>query len=223
MLHRIRKSLTARITLWVSGTSAVIMGAVVLMVSRFTQVEGSATEGHTLMLTALLLAAVSIVVLFLLVWWVVWHHLNPLRLLADSAQRIADGKLEERVPDTGHKDEIGQLQNSFAVMQRSLSDYIAKLQQQRDALNRQNEELEAAYSQAREADGVKARVLSRMSAQMTETVEAIDQLTQRFCDHHQEMSKTELMKMKIEMNTYTDTVTRLLDHMVSPNDKNLEI
>jgi len=31
------------------------------------------------------------------------------------------------------------------------------------------------------------------------------------------------MKMKIEMNTYTDTVTRLLDHMVSPNDKNLEI
>ena len=108
-------------------------------------------------------------------------------------------------------------------MQRSLTEYISKLQQQRDELNHQNTELEAAYDHAREADGMKKLFLSRMSAQMTETVEAIDQLTTRFCDHHAELSKTELMKMNIEMNTYTDTVTRLLDQMVSPNEMKIEI
>ena len=100
-------------------------------------------------------------------------------------------------------------------MQRALTGYITEMQQKRDTLNRQNQALESAYAKAREADGMKALFLSRMTAQMSETVENIDKLTTRLCEHHKELSKTELMKIQIEMLSYTDTVTRLLDQMLT--------
>ena len=216
LVSHIRRSFTAQTTLWVVGFAAVIMVAILLLMIRFIHFVGSGQGGGSmLMITALLITVVSLGVLSLLCWWVISHHLRPLDMLADSAQRIANGELEERVPDTGQKDEIGQLQNSFAKMQRSLTEYICELQQKRDALNRQNTELQAAYEHAREADDVKAQFLSRMTTQMGQTVETIDELTKHLCDHHAELSKAEMMKIQIQMFSYTDTVTHLLDQIIS--------
>lgn len=217
MISHIRHSLTARITLWVVGFAAVIMVIILLMMRQLTHVEGSeGMDGSALLTTALLTAGASLIVLLLLCRQVVGHHLHPLDMLAGSAQRIADGKMEESVPDTGHEDEVGQLQNSFAKMQRALTDYITEMQRKRDVLNKQNEELEAAYAHAREADSIKTQFLSRMTEQMGQTVEDINQLTSQLCDHHDQMSVTELMKLHIEMLSKTDTVTHLLDKMISP-------
>ena len=59
----------------------------------------------------------GILVLLIVLWWVIDHHLRPLHLLADSAQRINDGHLDETIPDSRQIDEIGQLQNSLSKMQ----------------------------------------------------------------------------------------------------------
>jgi len=90
------------------------------------------------------------------------------------------------------------------------------MQRKRDVLNKQNEELEAAYAHAREADSIKTQFLSRMTEQMGQTVEDINQLTSQLCDRHDQLSVTELMKLHIEMLSKTDTVTHLLDLMISP-------
>ena len=149
-------------------------------------------------------------------------------MLASSAQRIADGEgKKSKAPldfrpltfDHTSSDEVGQLQNNFAKMQHALTGFITEMQQKRDMLSRQNEELEAAYAHAREADSIKTQFLSRMTEQMGQTVEDIDRLTTLLCDHHADMSKTELMKLHIEMLSKTDTVTRLLDQMISPPTK----
>ena len=216
LLSYIRQSFTARITLWVVSFATVIMCVILLFMGRFIHMVGGAER--EMMLTAVAIAVVSLLVLFVLTWRAVGHHLHPLDMLATSAQRIANGDMENTVPEASHPDEIGQLQTSFSKMQRALTDYITEMQQKRDTLNRQNQALESAYAKAREADGMKALFLSRMTSQMSETVEAIDQLSKRLCDHYTELSKAEQMQIRIEMLNYTDTVTRLLDQTMSPQE-----
>lgn len=210
LISHIRRSFIAQITLWVAGIAAVIMTVVLFLMLHFIHITD---DGRWV--TAVLTAVGGLVVLLFICQKVFNHYLHPLDMLATSAQRIADGKVNEPIPDTGHQDEIGQLQNSFAKMQRSLAEYIAEMQQKSDVLSQQNIELEAAYNHAREADNTKAIFLSRMTDQMGQSVEAINALTTQLCDHHTELSKTDLTKIQIQMLSYTDTVTRLLDQMVS--------
>lgn len=216
LLSNIRRSFSTQITLWVVGFAAIVMVVILLLIAHFSHVVVSDEgEGRKLLMTSLLTAVVSIVILSLLCWWTVRHYVRPLDLLAVSAQRITDGEIDESVPDTKQSDEIGQLQNSFAKMQHSLADYIAEMNQKRDALSIQHLKLEKAYEQARDADSVKARFLSRMTIQMGQTVEDIDALTTQLCDHHAELSKADMMKIRIQMLAYTDTVTHLLEQMLS--------
>lgn len=226
ILSHIRRSFTAQITLSVVGITAVTIGVILLFVNLFLYPVLSEAGDTSLERSALLTAGVSIAVLALLCWWVTARHLQPLSLLAASAQHIADGNADEKlqadglgtwkaIPLSRQKDEIGQLQNSFASMQQALARYMEEMQQKRDTLSRQNAELQAAYAHAREADSVKARFVSQMTEQMGQTVEAINALTDKLCEHHAELSKTELIQIQIQMLSYTDTVTRLLDQMLN--------
>lgn len=216
VFSRIRQSFTAQVTLWVVGFVAVILCVILVVMVRFSQAVVTGRDGSELMLLSLLTVAVSLGVLVLLCWWVIDRHLHPLSLLSATAQRIADGQDEAAVPMIGQRDEIGQLQNSFAKMQQSLSRYMAELQQKGDALSRQNAELQAAYEQLREKDSVKTQFIGRMTAQMGQAVETLSALTERLCDHHAELTKAELMRIQIEMLSNTNTVTRLLDQMLTP-------
>ena len=201
----IRRSLTAQITLWVVGIAALVFGVICFLMSNFS---------HILQLS-ILTAVISLIVLLIVCWWVVSRHLRPLGLLAASAEQIAQKNLEEQITETSQKDEIGQLQNSFATMQHALSDYISEMQQKRSTLSQHNDELQAAYDQVRESDSIKTQFLSRMTGQMVQNVDAISELTDTLCDHYKELSKTDMVKMKIQMLSYTDEVTFLLDKMMN--------
>ena len=100
-LSHIRRSFSTQITLWVVGFAAVIMVVILLLIAHFSHVVVSDDgEGRKLLMTALLTAVVSIAILSLFCWWTVRHYVRPLDLLAVSAQRITDGKIDESVPDT---------------------------------------------------------------------------------------------------------------------------
>lgn len=100
-------------------------------------------------------------------------------------------------------------------MQHALSDYISEMQLKRSTLSQHNDELQAAYDQVRESDSIKTQFLSRMTGQMVQNVDAISELTDTLCDHYKELSKTDMVKMKIQMLSYTDEVTFLLDKMMN--------
>ena len=65
-------------------------------------------------------SAPVILLLLIVLYWVVAYHLRPLHSLADSAQAIAQGRLETPIADTHRQYETGRLQNSLSLMQRNM-------------------------------------------------------------------------------------------------------
>ncbi|UKK50748.1 SpoIIE family protein phosphatase [Prevotella sp. E13-17] len=77
-------------------------------------------------------AVMGIVVVGLLLMLYIFIHvitreLSPLRRLAYEAENIASGQFDNQLPDFQRTDEIGQLTQSFAGMQKSLVKYIDEL------------------------------------------------------------------------------------------------
>ncbi len=82
---------------------------------------------------------------------------QPVEALADTAQSIADGELEQRA-EVKRRDEIGRLANSFNMMTARLSDLISTLEervQMRTAdLEQRSDQLEAAADVGRVATSI---------------------------------------------------------------------
>ena len=159
----------------------------------------------------LLRGIIGVLVLLLILWKVLARHLHPLHVLADSAQRIADGHLDETIPDTRHQDEIGQLQNSLNKMQHSLADYMEEMRHKQDTLNIQNARLQEAYSEAQEYERVKDRFIHDMAGQLTQPVDAVCRNTYSICSGYKTMSKAEMAKKQIDILQATENITALLD------------
>ena len=154
---------------------------------------------------------IGVIILLVILWKVIAYHLLPLHHLADSAQSIADGHLNEPIPDTNHKDEIGQLQNSLSKMQLSLAEYMNEMRQKQDTLNRQNAQLQEAYSEAQEYEKMKDKFLHDMTSQMTAPVDTVCHNTYSICADYQTMSKAEMAKKQIDILEATEEITLLLD------------
>ena len=157
----------------------------------------------------------GILVLLIVLWWVIDHHLRPLHLLADSAQRINDGHLDETIPDSRQIDEIGQLQNSLSKMQLSLAAYMTKMKQDQAVLNRQIDALQMAYSEAQAYEDLKAKFLSNMTNQMTAPVDAICRHSDAICHHCQNLSSAEMTQLQVEIESASDAIIRLLDQLLN--------
>lgn len=161
----------------------------------------------------------GLLLIIFLCWKIIACHLWPLHLLADSAELIADGNLDLRVPDSGMKNEIGQLQNSFATMQMSLATYMDEMRHKQVMLGRQNAELENAYSHAQDYENLKNRFLNNMTDQMVKPIENICELTDKICDQYESMDQTEMEKIQTRMIASTDKVTILLEQLLDVPSK----
>ena len=91
---------------------------------------------------------------------------SPLKLLADQTQHIAQGDYDEPLPKSNRVDEIGQLQNTFAAMQQSISGYVSDLQQVRQQTEERNEELVVAKAKAEESDHKKTEFIQELTHQI---------------------------------------------------------
>lgn len=157
----------------------------------------------------------GILVLLIVLWWVIDHHLRPLHLLADSAQRINDGHLDETIPDSRQIDEIGQLQNSLSKMQLSLAAYMTKMKQDQAVLNRQIDALQMAYSEALAYENLKAKFQNDMTNQMTTPVDTLCRHTDTICHHYQNLSSEKMTQLQVEIESATEAIVRLLDKLLN--------
>ena len=73
------------------------------------------------------IAIAGLLIMLLMFGRIVSKELKPLRRLANQTEAIASGNFKMVLPDEGRTDEIGQLNHSFANMQRSLVSYIEEL------------------------------------------------------------------------------------------------
>ncbi len=89
-----------------------------------------ATENDTLVFVQRTLAIGAVALLGLLVamtWYLTRKVLVPVRQAAETAERLADGMLSERIPVSGH-DELATLGRSFNEMAESLQHQIHRME-----------------------------------------------------------------------------------------------
>lgn len=115
-------------------------------------------------ITPLIIVGLLLILLFCSI--VVARSIRPLNKLADKLQRIAEGHYDEQIKKTDHQDVVGRLQNNFASMQESLSNYVNNIQQMNEETIRRNEELARTSELAQEADRQKTLFIQNVSHQV---------------------------------------------------------
>ena len=160
------------------------------------------------------IAVIGLLVFFVLATWLIRRQLKPLRLLTNSAQRIAEGNLNEKISETDREDEIGQLQNRFCKMQQSLQNQIHELEQTTVQLNQRSDVLRTAYGKTEEADRMKTSFLHYMTNQMAVPNESIERSVTTLCNNYRDMSKEEIEQQVDNIQRKSDAIVELLNHMI---------
>ena len=129
--------------------------------------ERSVLQGYNrlgLIISPLIIVGLLLILLFCSV--TVTHAIFPLYKLTGKLQRITEGHYDEQISQSSHRDVVGRLQNSFALMQESLSNHIHDIQQMNEETARRNEELMRTSELAKEADRQKSLFIQNMSHQI---------------------------------------------------------
>lgn len=178
-------------------------------------------KGSFLRLRALVIAVAvaGLLLLFVLCRTITHRQLLPLRMLAESAQRIAQGHYHETIDDTTQSDEVGQLQRYFRNMQLSLSNHIGELQRLSDNLRQHGDELEAAYTQAKEGERLKTAVLHNMTNQMLPPVTSIDESVEKLCNDTCDLGIGEVERLTHTIEQQGTAVTQLLSNLLDSSQK----
>ena len=142
---------------------------------------------------------------------IVRHFVQPLGLLAAELRQIGHGDYEKRLPPSERTDLIGQLQNSFCQMRRSISQHIHDAEKTKQETEQRTTELEQATQLARQASELKTQFMQDMSHQIRTPLNIVHGFSQVMRDGSQTMADDE--KRQIAETMYVQTNT--LDYMVS--------
>ena len=169
----------------------------------------------------LAIAVIGLLLLFLLSRTIIHRQLQPLQMLTEKAQRIAQGHYEEVIPDSRQEDEIGRLQNNFQQMQRSLAAHIGELEQITTTLRQHGEHLREAYNQVQKADRIKTAFLHNMTNQMADPAEAILQDVNSLSDSIQHTNQQDTGRLVDDIQKKGKTIAELLNNLLNLSDKEI--
>lgn len=174
---------------------------------------------NRLLYIVLVIAVVGLLLLLILCRIFIHRLLLPLRLLAKSAQRIADGYYDETIPDSRQQDEVGRLQNHFKEMQRSLTTHVGELRSLTDTLQKRGEELQAAYDKAHGAERMKTNFLYNMSDEMMSPASEISQNVKTVSDKYTSLSDEATRHLVENIRDDGDKITALLNQLIANSEK----
>lgn len=174
---------------------------------------------NRLLYTVLVIAFVGLVLLLLLCRVFIHSQLLPLRQLAKSAQRIADGCYDESIPNNRQQNEIGRLQSHFQQMQQSLATRMSEMQQLSDTLQERGKALQDTYEQAEGADRMKTNFLYNMSDQMMSPVSGIVMNVKTISNCYNELTEEEANRLVEEIRIRGGKVTALLNQLIADSEK----
>lgn len=127
----------------------------------------SLAEGPALRLKRALLLLLPVLAALALAfgWGVARSVTQPVAMLAESAGRIADGDLEEPLPNVG-EDEVGRLGRSLEAMRQALQRSFAEVRRANEELERRvlerTREITELNERLRERDRARSRLLRRV-------------------------------------------------------------
>ena len=97
---------------------------------------------------------------------VVRQTISPINKLLNTTRHITDGNYDLAIPFSHQKDDIGLLQNSFAVMQQKLQNHMGSIRETADALRKHNEQRARDMELAEETVKKKTLFIQNLSHQI---------------------------------------------------------
>lgn len=169
---------------------------------------------YYLMTIAVIVTIIVLIILLFVCKKLIHKNLKSLDLLSETVIQISQNQFDELVPFKGRKDEIGELQQSFAKMQQALKERIGEINQKASMLKRQNEELNAAYERGQEDERTKSAFLSQTTEKFMQPVNAIGAATDQLCKNYHSFSKDEMNTLQALIIYNSDAITSLIDQML---------
>ena len=145
---------------------------------------------------------------------IVKHFIQPLGLLAAELRQIGHGDYEKPLPLSHRTDLIGQLQNNFCQMRRSISQHIRDAEHAKQETEQRTAELEQATLLARQASEQKTQFMQDMSHQIRtplNIVHGFAQILRNDCGAIPEDEKKQIAEtMYVQTNALDYMVSKLL-------------
>ena len=161
------------------------------------------------------IVGLGLLVILLFCYRAISTAIAPLQLLAHQAHDIAEGHYSNRLPKTSREDTVGQLQNSFADMQASLSAYVDDIRQINAEMEQRNRELAAANEKALEADRKKTAFLQDMMHQIRTPLNIICGFAQVLNDSFHELPPDEARNITQMMHDNVRKIAHITRLLVS--------
>ena len=165
---------------------------------------------NQLLYTVWTIICIGLIALLLFCYQTVRRAVQPLKLLAEQTQRIANGQFDETIPPSPRYDSVGQLQNSFMQMQQFLAGKIAELRSANDLLAQRNAELVQANLLANEANKRKTAFVQDMAHQIRTPLNIINGFTQVLAANFKDFPEEELRDITQRMKSSTVTIHRIV-------------
>ena len=166
---------------------------------------------HNMLLYLVVGIAIAGFLLQFLLWrWIIRKQMNPLKMLAKSAQHIAQGNYNETLPYPERSDEIGLLQSRLYKMQRALQGEVSEAEEETIRLRLQGEMMRAEYEQVIDANELKSSFLHYMTHQMVAPSESIDSSATVLCikgDSDEETKGKEADNIQRKSQTMVDLLS----------------
>lgn len=173
-----------------------------------------------LVYAVLTVITVSLLLLLFLVYQSVRRSIAPLDLLAQQSQRLAEGHFEEPLDHSPRRDSVGQLQNSFILMQQSLHSKVREIRQINAETEQRNKELIRANALVEEADRQKRHFIQDMSHQIRTPLNIINGFAQVLAVDAQNISDEErhdIVARMRESAVAISHITRMLNFSSADN------
>ena len=161
------------------------------------------------------IVGLGLLVILLFCYRAISTAIAPLQLLAHQAHDIAEGHYSNRLLKTSREDTVGQLQNSFADMQASLSAYVDDIRQINAEMEQRNRELAAANEKALEADRKKTAFLQDMMHQIRTPLNIICGFAQVLNDSFHELPPDEARNITQMMHDNVRKIAHITRLLVS--------
>jgi signal transduction histidine kinase len=170
---------------------------------------------HQLLYWATGLLIVGLLLILQISYIVTKNTVKPLSQLLVLSKKIVDGHYDEAIPQSSRQDVIGRLQNSFAVMQQSLNEYVSSIRKTAEETQEHNKELAQAMILAEDAVQKKALFIQNVSHQMRTPLNIVMGFADVLGDSIQAQQDGEVQRQlqQEELTDITDTMTHNAIHL----------
>jgi signal transduction histidine kinase len=148
---------------------------------------------------------------------VVSHVIRPVNYLVDMTQQISEGHFDTEIPRSEREDAVGQLQNSFAIMQQSIEDHIGSIRQATLETRLRNEELVTAMKLAEEGVRQKNLFIQNVSHQIRTPLNIIQGFAQ-VLEESRNMPKKDMQEIRNMMKYNAMHLNRMVLMLFDSSD-----